>query len=904
MAAVGYYSISFNANGGAGAPGTITGTTEQITGTNTYTASVTLPSAKPSRTYYTFLGWGSSSGSTSASHAAGSTINVNGGSVISITFWAVWKRNTAYVYYNANGGSNAPATQSHNAGTKVTLSATKPTRTGYIFKGWATSATATVKQYDAGQANVPLYTTTTLYAVWQTAASTISANNGELGSTITLNISRTDNSYTDTITYQFGTASGTIVTGTSAASVSWIPPATLASEIPNASTATCTFTCKTYNGATLVGQTTKTITLTVPQSLAPTVNVSYADTNATASSWGVFVQSRSTVAFTITASGQESATVVSYSTTVNGTSYTTDSFTTDVLINSGTNTYTVVVTDSRGLQTTVTGTYSVEPYGNPSLTLISCDRDDSDDSQINVEFNFTVSSVSNYNDANYALDYKLKSAPTWTQGTVQSLGGYSGTISDQIPNLDGGDEWNIRIRVIDSFATATALSEIGVSGNILLNSRHLGGLGLLMKSQANNQMDVGKNMVLHGSALMQFGSTVQKQETSGTGYVKVARFTTNAQASANLLPPMVDGTYSGNGVQAVVSGGIATLSGTTTASGNALIIPLQDSAVIPSDSYYHIMNSDVNGSIAPSIENETDISNTSISYSFSPSNRIQAIASNRFGVTVNRVRFWLASGVTLSGTYSPMICMTSTAIPYEPYVNPSSLNVNNPLTVEYIRSADTKPTQLTIAFNPDYTLATFTSNGETGAYLQLSATATWDLYITKADSSDVVNILDMHNPWGNTDMVIEWVGTNASSLPTGYVQANHASIPNSYGDLKGTGEHLYESPSSISLANGATKTVGSITLAKGVWLLIGMAQFNSNATGIRKAYFADSSDSATDLGAIYKDTQRAVDGDATQCSVVAYYANTASSKTLYFVATQNSGSSITTTGRLMAIKIA
>lgn len=898
MAAVGYYSISFNANGGAGAPGTITGTTEQITGTNTYTATVTLPSAKPSRTYYTFLGWGSSSGSTSASHAAGGTMNVNGGSVINITLWAVWKRNTAYVYYNANGGTNAPATQSHNAGTNVTLSATKPTRTGFIFKGWATSATATVKQYDAGQANVPLYTTTTLYAVWQTAASTISANNSELGSTITLNISRTDNSYTDTITYQFGTASGTIVTGTSAASVSWIPPTTLASEIPNASTATCTFTCKTYNGATLVGQTTKTITLTVPQSLAPTVSVSYADTNATASSWGVFVQSRSTVAFTITASGQESATVVSYSTTVNGTSYTTDSFTTDVLINSGTNTYTVVVTDSRGLQTTVTGTYSVEPYGNPSLTLISCDRDDSDDSQINVEFNFTVSSVSNFNDANYALDYKLKSAPTWTQGTVKSLGGYSGTISDYISNLDGGDEWNIRIRVIDSFATATALSEIGVSGNILLNSRHLGGLGLLMKSQANNQMDVGKPTVFHGRNLEQFGSTVQTHSTSGN-YAKVLTFSTNVQVGKNLL----------NDIDPDVKNAYLTGAYKLGASANdrVVIIPINQNT-----DYTFTWN---RVAIPDAASDDTNVllfaeypvigttvgTSTGVNMGYSPAVRTFNSGSNIYAA----IKIANITKTTYQDTLSAsQLELGSSSTPHEAYVNPSNINVNAPITIEYIRSADTSPTRLTIGFNRDYTLNSFTSDGSVYAYLHNLATATWDLYIGKDNSSDSVEILDFHNPWSNTDITIEWGNTSISTLPTGYVQANFASIPNSYGDLKGTGEHLYEAPSNISLASGATKTVGSITLSKGVWLLIGMAQFNSNATGRRKAYFANASDSSTDLGAIYKDTQRAVDGDATQCSVVAYYANTASSKTLYFVATQNSGSSITTTGRLMAIKIA
>lgn len=885
MAAVGYYSISFNANGGAGAPGTITGTTEQITGTNTYTATVTLPSAKPSRTYYTFLGWGSSSGSTSASHAAGGTMNVNGGSVINITLWAVWKRNTAYVYYNANGGTNAPATQSHNAGTNVTLSATKPTRTGYIFKGWATSATATVKQYDAGQANVPLYTTTTLYAVWQTAASTISANNGELGSTITLNISRTDNSYTDTITYQFGTASGTIVTGTSAASVSWIPPTTLASEIPNASTATCTFTCKTYNGATLVGQTTKTITLTVPQSLAPTVSVSYADTNATASSWGVFVQSRSTVAFTITASGQESATVVSYSTTVNGTSYTTDSFTTDELINSGTNTYTVVVTDSRGLQTTVTGTYSVEPYGNPSLTLISCDRDDSDDSQINVEFNFTVSSVSNFNDANYALDYKLKSAPTWTQGTVKSLGGYSGTISDQIPNLDGGDEWNIRIRVIDSFATATALSEIGVSGNILLNSRHLGGMGLLMKSQANNQMDVGKPTVFHGKNLQQFGSTVQTHSTSGT-YAKVLTFGTNVQAGKNMcsLPQNTSLPMTANTVLVYDAGEDKTFSKLTLSYHltNAIYTStsgaMMDFQMDDGTHKYRTASAFSNGSVTLNSNVNTAITDM---YYHKESN-----------ITFRKLYLYLGSGYCAwtQGSVSAQLELGDQVTPYEPYIDTSNLNINAPITIEYAKTGDVSPTTLTVVFNRDYSLESFTKDASADAFLHNSATAIWDLYIGKNNSSDSVEILDMHNPWSNTDITVEWDDTSISSLPTGYVSASPINTV------------LSISPDGVSVSNNAWKTVASITLPRGIWILSGYTQFNSNSTGIRSTVLSTSQDSGTSTRNMSSDLRTNTGNNTSKLHFVDIY-QIATQTTYYLNAYQNSGSAITTYGRMTAIKI-
>ena len=109
--------------------------------------------------------------------------------------------------------------------------------------------------------------------------------------------------------------------------------------------------------------------------------------------------------------------------------------------------------------------------------------------------------------------------------------------------------------------------------------------------------------------------------------------------------------------------------------------------------------------------------------------------------------------------------------PHEAYVNPSNINVNAPITIEYAKTGDTSPTTLTIVFNRDYTLQSFTKNTSADAYLHNSATAVWDLYIGKANSSDSVEILDMHNPWSNSDMTVTWGNTSISTLPTGYVTA-------------------------------------------------------------------------------------------------------------------------------------
>ncbi|MDR0491379.1 MAG: InlB B-repeat-containing protein [Oscillospiraceae bacterium] len=71
------------------------------------------------------------------------------------------------INYNANGGVGAPAAQTQFNSYTLTVSNTKPTRTGYAFQGWAASPTASTAKYQPGDTysnNADL----TLYAVWAT----------------------------------------------------------------------------------------------------------------------------------------------------------------------------------------------------------------------------------------------------------------------------------------------------------------------------------------------------------------------------------------------------------------------------------------------------------------------------------------------------------------------------------------------------------------------------------------------------------------------------------------------------------------------------------------------------------------------------------------------------------------
>lgn len=89
---------------------------------------------------------------------------------------------TSYtITYNANGGSGAPGSQTKWKDQTLTLSSTKPTRTGYTFLGWATSSSATSATYSAG-GSYTANSAATLYAVWKIITYTIKFNaNGGSG---------------------------------------------------------------------------------------------------------------------------------------------------------------------------------------------------------------------------------------------------------------------------------------------------------------------------------------------------------------------------------------------------------------------------------------------------------------------------------------------------------------------------------------------------------------------------------------------------------------------------------------------------------------------------------------------------------------------------------------------------
>lgn len=113
--------------------------------------------------------------------STGSTISGTSSGSLTITIPAL---PTYTVKYNANGGSGAPSSQTKTYDKTLTLSKTKPTRTGYTFSHWDTKSDGSGTNYSPG-GSYTKNAAVTLYARWSVNSYTLTynANGGSVSPT-------------------------------------------------------------------------------------------------------------------------------------------------------------------------------------------------------------------------------------------------------------------------------------------------------------------------------------------------------------------------------------------------------------------------------------------------------------------------------------------------------------------------------------------------------------------------------------------------------------------------------------------------------------------------------------------------------------------------------------------------
>lgn len=216
---------------------------------------------------------------------------------------------------------------------------------------------------------------------------------------------------------------GTIASGTTTPSFSYTIPTAWEKNIPDSTSGIATFTLETISGSTSVGSKTVNATIKVRSGVVPSIGtVSISDTNSICAGIGQYVQSQSKLKFSIATSGNQGSTITSVSTKFNDQTYNGSTFTTQTIQNSGTLTYTITVTDSRGRTATKSGSVSVVAYNPPSLTNVSAKRansgyavDESSGTYALLHFKVGFTSLSNKNVTSFYIQYRASGASSWTK---------------------------------------------------------------------------------------------------------------------------------------------------------------------------------------------------------------------------------------------------------------------------------------------------------------------------------------------------------------------------------------------------------------------------------------------------------------------------------------------------------
>lgn len=317
------------------------------------------------------------------------------------------------------------------------------------------------------------WTAVTIVVTYEEAASvpTLSSSSVDMGTAVTIYTNRASTAATHTISYSFGSSTGTIATSVGA-STAWTPPLSLATQIPSATSGLCTITCQTYVNSTLTGTKTVTLTLTVPSSVKPSISTIATSeaTTGVAAQFAAYVRTKSTVKVTITASGSQGSTITSYRTTLGGSTYSASTFTSATLNTAGSNTISVTVTDTRGRTATKTANITVVDYSAPSLTSLSAQRCNSDGSafqmdgtKVRITTAGSVSSVNSKNTVACTVYYKLSTATSWSTSTTITASNYAISATNKLlsQTFDVLKSYDIKVRLADFFGYVEQTVSVG-----------------------------------------------------------------------------------------------------------------------------------------------------------------------------------------------------------------------------------------------------------------------------------------------------------------------------------------------------------------------------------------------------------------------------------------------------------
>lgn len=307
-----------------------------------------------------------------------------------------------------------------------------------------------------------------------------SAAGADLGQKITINCPRASSGFSHTLRYEWSGKKGVIATGVGT-SYTWTVPLDFVRDIPNSSQQNLVIVCDTYNGSSFIGTKRAYVSMKVPASIVPIID-SIAVSEAVSkvkSNFTKYVRGMSQASVAVEASGVYGSTIKGYLVELDGVSYTSKAFTSNVLQGDGSLPLKVTVTDSRGRSASDTRTLEVYPYTPPIIEAADISQSGS---TTYLRVKGSVDGVSGENEKALSIRYKPISGSTW-ESVETTPGTWNFDNLVELRNMDSTVTYQIVAELRDKINTAVFTTSTGKP----VISRLAGGKGVTLFKEAEEE---------------------------------------------------------------------------------------------------------------------------------------------------------------------------------------------------------------------------------------------------------------------------------------------------------------------------------------------------------------------------------------------------------------------------------
>lgn len=380
---------------------------------------------------------------------------------------------TAKLYYYGNGssynydakpgsitidGTTYSFSHSFTTSTSAQLLATKSKTVTHNSNGKKTVSVSAKFKTNTSLGTLSTSNSITLTTIARTSTLSISKTSipADGSTTMTATATKKYSGFTDTITVTLGSYSMTVTSGTAfTIPMEWI-------NAISGTSATATVKVTTKSGSTTIGTASKSLTITVPDSVVPVIDgisVSEAVSKVTTAFGNRFVKGLSKLNVTVNASGVYGSTIRSYPTTIDGITYIQQAFTSNVITTAGTLAIKTKVTDSRGRTAEFTQSVSVIDYMPPAITAMSYSVSGT---TTTVSIGYKVYPVDGQNTKSLTLFYKKMTDEGYTERTL-TLTDWEGTVTTTISGTESDVTYEFLAEITDKISTQPKVITSGVT---------------------------------------------------------------------------------------------------------------------------------------------------------------------------------------------------------------------------------------------------------------------------------------------------------------------------------------------------------------------------------------------------------------------------------------------------------